>query len=558
MKQIVNRFLLIAWFCVIISFLYAQDLPSATVSQIDSLFKEFNSPNTPGCAIGVVRNDSLIYAKGYGVANLEYDIPITPKTIFYLASVSKQFTGYAILLLAKEGKLNLTDQVRSHLPWIPDFKKIITIRHLLNHTSGIRDDLSMASFGGLGDGIVTQDLAIQYIKNSRALNYDTGEKYLYSNSNYVLLAEIVKERSGKSFKAFVDSALFKPLDMKHSFFLDEPNKLVKNRAASYYKTGNQFNNAPHEVFTLGDGGMFSNIEDLSKWVMNFYNPKVGSAEDISKFGENGILNDGSKIPYALGIVTNQYKGLKQYTHSGSLAGFRTNISVFPELKIAFIVLSNNGTVNATAKSNQLADIFLKNYNPPVSPSSSSETALVRYHPADSQYIKLFNGNYISDDGLRFKFQSNGEVLIWETPSGSKPLVQTGKEMFVDSASQVKFKFSVSANDTTAHQSFTGYNRLLTKYIPDSSFVSNAAASYTGTYFSPELESRLEIIFSDGRLLLKSPKYGEEKLQVLDRYNMLIGTGGIHLKFFMDRKKQATAFEINSARMMHMRFEKVIK
>jgi len=241
-----------------------------------------------------------------------------------------------------------------------------------------------------------------------------------------------------------------------------------------------------------------------------------------------------------------------------LAGYRTNIAVFPELKMAFIVLSNNGSVNTVAKSNQLADIFLKNYTPSILPSTAVQTTQVKYHPVDSQFIKLFNGNYISDDGIQFKFQSNGENLVWETRTGSRRLLQTGKEIFEDSLSQVKFKFSASARDTIAQQSFTGYNRVLTKYIPDSSFVSNAPGTYTGIYFSPELESRVEIIFRDNGLLLKSPKYGEQKLQVLDKYNMLLGNAGIHLKFFVDGRKRATAFELNSSRMMHVRFDKVIK
>jgi len=559
MKKIINRFLFAVCCSFIISFLNAQHLPSTVVSQIDSLFKEFNTPNTPGCAVGVVRNDSLIYAKGYGLANLEYDIPITPKTVFYLCSVGKQFTAYSIVLLAKARKINLEDDIHNHLPWVPDLKKKITIRHLLNHTSGLRDDLEMASFGGLGDGrMVSQELAIQYIKNSRGLNYEPGEKYLYSNSNYVLLAEIVKEKSGQSFKAFTDSALFKPLGMESSFFLDEPYQLIKNRAASYYKTANQFDNALHNVFTLGDGGMFSNIEDLSKWVMNFYNPKIGNAEDVIHFTQNGVLNNGSKIPYALGIIANQYKGFKQFTHGGALAGYRTNIAVFPELKMAFIILSNNGSVNPADKSNQLADIFLKNYTTSLQ-SNTVQKTLVKYYPIDSQFIKLVSGNYISDDGVQSKFQYTGQNLLWESGTNSSHLVQTGKEIFEDSLAQVKFKFSMSAKDTTAQQFlFTGYNRVLTKYIPDSTFISDAPAIYTGTYFSPELESRVEIIFKDGGFLIKSPKYGERRLKILDRYNMLFGNSNRHLKFFTDGRKQVTAFELNSSRMMHVRFNKLKK
>jgi hypothetical protein len=356
------------------------------------------------------------------------------------------------------------------------------------------------------------------------------------NSNYVLLAEIVKEKSGQSFKAFTDSALFEPLGMDHSFFLDQPYELIKNRAASYYKSANQFTNALHNVFTLGDGGMFSNIEDLSKWVMNYYTYKIGNAKDIVQLSKKGVLNDGSIIPYALGIEVNQYKGFNELTHGGSLAGYRTNISVFPDIKMGFIILSNNGSVNAVAKTNQLADIFLKNYPASSFTSSTAQKAVMKYYPPDTQFIKSISGTYISDDGHQFKFQSNGDSLIWQTGVSSRRLVQTSKEVFEDTIAQVKFKFQVSAKDTIAQQTFPGYNRLLTKYIFDSSFITKDAAIYTGTYFSSELESRVEVVFKDGGLWLISPKHGEQKLQVLDRYNMLLENTG-PLRFFTDGRRK---------------------
>ena len=206
------------------------------------------------------------------MANLEYGIPNTPATIFYAASVSKQFTGYCIALLARQGKINIDEDIHIYLPWMFDFKKRITVRNLLNHTSGIRDDVDLAAISGLGiDGVLTQQSALDIIKKQQTLNFDPGERYSYSNSNYILLAEIVKAISGQSFRDFADSAIFKPLGMANSHFHDDPGELIRDRAISYWDVGDQsFVNAFQNVYTFGDGGLFTNVNDLSKWIMNFY------------------------------------------------------------------------------------------------------------------------------------------------------------------------------------------------------------------------------------------------------------------------------------------------
>src|SRR5882762_3288440 len=200
----------------------AQGVPDSIGKKIDDLFSYLNKPNSPGCAIGIVRNDSLIYAKGYGMANLEYSIPISPETIFHMASVSKQFTAYSIVLLARQGKLNLDDDIHKYLPWFPDLKEKITIRHLLNHTSGIRDQWQLLAIAGTRlDDVITQDQIIKILSKQQALNFKPGEEYSYSNSGFTMLAEIVRAVSGKSLRKFTDSAVFKPLGMNNTHFHDD-------------------------------------------------------------------------------------------------------------------------------------------------------------------------------------------------------------------------------------------------------------------------------------------------------------------------------------------------
>lgn len=535
-------------------------LPTTITAKIDSLFAEFTTPNTPGCAIGVVRNDSLIFARGYGLANLEKKELISPQTPVYLASVSKQFTAYAIVLLAKAGKLKLSDDIRLHLPWFPDLKHKITIRHLLNHTSGIRDDLELATIGGLPIPMgVTQELAIQYINRSRSLNFDPGQRYLYSNSNYVLLAEIVKEKSGQSFKAFTEATFFGPLAMKTSHFIDTPSELPKERALSYNKNGNAYYPALHAIYTMGDGGMFSNIDDLARWVTNFYNPTVGDQTTITQLTEKGILNNGEKISYALGIAVEEYQGFRKFEHGGALYGYRTHMAVFPELKMGIILLSNNGTVNTGAKTNQLADILLKPYSTQSTPDKGTVVAAKDTIALNSVMAKALSGNYIAEDGLPFTFTLRGQNLYWESTSfGRKRLVQTAKMTVEEPSVHVKFVLAATGKDTTLHQLYPGSNvRLMTKYIPNTSFLPKEADAYTGSYYSPELATRVEIFFKEDQLQIKTPKIGAVKLTALDRNHMVMTEGGnrLYVNFLTDNEK-VTGFDFNTSRLRHVRFDKV--
>ena len=260
----------------------AQSLPDSIIKKIDSLFSKWNNNNSPGCTVGIVRNDSLIFSKGYGMANLEYDIPNTPATIFHMASVSKQFTAYSIVLLARQGKLQLDDDIHKYLPWFPDLKEKITIRNLLNHTSGIRDQWQLLAISGTRlDDVITQDHIIKILSKQQALNFKPGEKYSYSNSGFTMLAEIVKSVTGQTLRKFTDSAIFKPLGMTNTHFHDDYTEIEKNRSYSYDRIDStHFTNSILSYSNAGATSLFTNINDMSKWVMNFYDQKVGDQKDI--------------------------------------------------------------------------------------------------------------------------------------------------------------------------------------------------------------------------------------------------------------------------------------
>ena len=237
MRHCIRSTCLILFFSFVADKTHSQALPDSITKKIDNLFKKWDNHNSPGCAIGIIRNDSLIYAKGYGMANLEYGIPITPETIFHIASVSKQFTAFAIVLLAKQGKLNLDDDIRKYLLWFPDLKVKITIRNLLNHTSGIRDLYNLLAISGTRlEDVITQEQIIKMLGRQQTLDFIPGQQFNYSNSGFLLAAEIVKSVTGQTLRQFTDSAIFKPLGMNNTHFHDDYREIVKGRSYSYEST----------------------------------------------------------------------------------------------------------------------------------------------------------------------------------------------------------------------------------------------------------------------------------------------------------------------------------
>ena len=331
---------------------------------IDSLFLEWNKPETPGCAIGIIKNGKIIYSNGYGIADLEHDIEITPTSVFYIGSVSKQFVTFSILLLEEQGKLDLDDKIQKYLPDFPEYNTDLTIRNFIHHTSGVRDYLTLMYLKGR-DYLDNTDVDEVYelIKKQKELNFTPGEKYLYSNSCYFMLAMIVEKAAGQSLKDFAHENIFLPLGMKNSLFYDDNNDLIKNRVFSYEKKNDEggFNNLIMRFDLVGSGGVYSSIEDLFLWDQNFYKNKLGKGgqDIIDKMHEEGFLNNGESSGYAFALNNGIYKGLKTVSHGGALAGYRAQLMRFPDEKFSVIILANRGDANPTSKSFQIADILLK-------------------------------------------------------------------------------------------------------------------------------------------------------------------------------------------------------
>lgn len=371
--------------------------------RINQLFAEWDRSDSPGAALAVTRDGEIIYEQGYGMANLEYDIPITTSTIFDIASVSKQFAAFAITTLAHDGKLSLVDDIRTHLPDMPDFGNTITIRHLLHHTSGLRDWVQSLVIAGTGmEDVISFKHILKMARHQKVLNFQPGAAYLYSNTGYNLLAEIVERVTGDSFRAWTDTHIFKPLGMTNSHFHDNHQMVLKNRSYSYQAVENGgFKHAVNNTTALGSSSLYSTVQDLAKWILNFDNTQIGEQTVIEQMHQRGVLNNGEQISYAFGLNIGDYRGLKTVGHSGSWRGFRSHLMRFPDQKFGIVILCNLDTFNPLGLAEKIADLYLDDVLALVEASEPKKAAEPtedpQPEPLTPEQLAEFEGEYYTEE-----------------------------------------------------------------------------------------------------------------------------------------------------------------
>ena len=401
-------------------------------AKVDQLFAEWNQSDTPGAALAVTRDGEIIYKQGYGTANLEYDIPITTGTIFDIASVSKQFAGFAIATLLHEGKLSLDDDIRMYLPDVPDFGNRITIRHLLHHTSGLRDWVqSLVIAGDMMDDVISFKHILKMARHQKTLNFEPGTEFLYSNTGYNLLAEIVEKVTGDSFREWTDTHIFKPLAMTNTHFHDDYQMILKHRAYSYQTVENdRFKHAVNNTTALGSSSLYSTVEDLAKWILNFDDVRIGGQTVVEQMHQRGVLNNGEQINYAFGLNIGEYRTLRTVGHSGSWRGFRSHLMRFPDQKFGVVILCNLDTFNPLSLAEKVAGLYLADALAPVEASVSEKAAEpaedVKSEPLVPEQLTEFEGDYYTEeldttytigvrgDGLVAQHRRHDDILLTYT------------------------------------------------------------------------------------------------------------------------------------------------
>ncbi|MCA6075067.1 serine hydrolase domain-containing protein [Fulvivirga sedimenti] len=528
-------------------------------SSIDSIFAEWSQPGSPGAALGIIRNGELIYAKGYGFANLEYDIPNTANTVFRIGSTSKQFTAACIVLLSEQGKLSLDDTLDKFFPDFPAYASSITIRHLLNHTSGIRDYLAISYLKGHGDDtFYTDEDVMKWLIRQQDLNFLPGDEYLYSNSGYWLLGQIVKEVSGMNMADFARKEIFEPLGMTNTHFHNDHTMIVKNRASGYLpKREGGYQISMTTLDMIGDGGIFTTINDIKKWDDAFYDSDIFTRQFWSVMTEPGKLNNGKELDYAAGLGIDTYRGLKLISHGGAFVGFRADFFRFPEQRLSIALFANRGDANPTAMCYQIADIMLENEfrDLPEEPQQRKKTATVK--KISAQKLQQFAGDfwseansysrkiYVRDDTLRYYRNENSENALVPIGPDEFKMINVGASVLVKFETSGDRSMVVTVNEEPPSR--------FERYQPRSYSVSELT-DFEGTYYSEELDVQYVLRLENESLMLY---INDNKISPLDAVMSEMFSNDQYGTFLFSREGDGSvgSFRLAAGRVKNLLFVK---
>jgi CubicO group peptidase (beta-lactamase class C family) len=535
-------------------------------SKVDALFARWNRPDSPGAAVAVVKGGAILHIQGYGMADLEHDAPITPRTVFHVASVSKQFTAFGIALLAEQGKLALDDDIRKYLDEVPDLGPTITVRQLILHTSGLRDQWDLAQMAGWRmDDVITQAQILRLVGRQRALNFAPGTEHLYCNTGYTLLAEIVGRVGGRPFPEWMQEHVFGPLEMDRTLFYDDHERIVKDRAYSYKPGGGGRDSDGYKKDVLnyanvGATSLFTTAADLTRWLANFDEPKVGDPRVIARMCEPGKLAGGEPLTYAFGRSVERYRGLRLIGHSGGDAGYRSYVGRFPDQGLGVIVLSNLATFDPAGMAMRVAEVYLGDrMTAPqarparLEPAGETPTAVA----IDTARLNDLAGRYEAEgNGLVYSFRREGDRLLGSFPPRRRREVEllplSDSEFFL-TGSPVRVEFHRDEAGKVTHVTFRPRDtvaRRLEVFAPSAPEL----AAYAGRYSSPELETAYRLVVKDGNLVAEHARHDETALTPFqkDRFtNDLLG----RVVFDRDADGRVTGFRATTGRVRNLRFER---
>ncbi len=539
-----------------------------TSIQVDKVFADLQKAGSPGCALGVFRNAQIIYAKGYGLASVELNSPITPETVFDIGSTSKQFTASSILLLEKQGKLSVSDDVRKYIPELPDYSKSgghkITILNLLNHTSGLRDYLALLQLSGVsGDSVTTDDDALALIVRQKLLGFAPGTDWAYSNTGFFLLSVIVKRVSGMTLREFAAQNIFHPLHMTHTSFRDDHTMLIPNRALAYdpaEKSGFKLDVSYYEQ--LGDGAVHTSVQDLARWDENFYSARIGGKDFLAELQEQGKLTTGKTLEYAKGLFIKDYRGLHTVRHGGAWGGYRAELLRFPEQHFSVACLCNLANANPEKRAEQVAEIYLGSLMKPQEGAvpASENTKTPTGPTLTSEQMANLTGMYrnaVKENVARVSaVDGKLQLEIYGSKFGLRPVSQT-QFLLIDFPVDAKLTFELQPDHARREMKLSGDEMIAATYQPVTEFVPSAGelAAYTGDFKSDELGVLYRLRIIDGKLKLVGisdslgiprtglPMPNTLRPTVTDEFE--ISDQGSTIQFSKDEKGGITRFNLNA-------------
>ncbi len=536
----------------------APPAPSDNPSKrVDDLFQKMDTTVSPGCALSVIQDGRIVYERGYGMADLDHNVPIAPTTVFHVASMSKQFTAASILLLAQDGKLSLDDPVRKYIPELPDFGTPVTIRQLIHHTSGLRDQWDLLGLAGwrYSLDLITDDDVLSVISRQKDLNFTPGSKHLYSNTGYTLLAQIVKRVSGQSFREFTTARIFEPLGMKSTHFRDDHAEIVKNMAYGYEPAGATFRISITNFDTVGATSLLTTVEDLARWDENFYHPAVGGDSLIQKMLERGKLNNGEQLTYASGLDIGTYRGMATVDHGGADAGYRSDMIRFPDQHFSVACLCNLASANPSDLARKVAEIYLGDkMKPEEKPAGDS----VKGVTLTAEQLNIKAGTYLNpeDDQVLRLMVKEGKLVVG--------VGSDGESYELKALSENQFRLLLAPVDLTFEKPEPGgplqfalksgegkpdHFASVPAFAPSASQLDD----YTGIYSSDEIEPLYDIRLEKGDLVLHRLRNKPDTLHpvTLDLFAGSIGS----VRFTRSSGGKVSGFTLSTGRIKNLRFEK---
>ena len=531
-------------------------------AMVDQLFQPWNSPASPGCAAAVMKDGRIAFERGYGLADIEHEAKITPSTVFNVGSIAKQFTATAILMLVQEGKISLGDPIRKYIPELPDFGTPITLREMLRHTSGLRDYEQLLNFDGWrldSPDLLTNGDVMYIVTRQKDLNFPPGSDFAYSNTNYVLLAEVVSRVSKQSFPDFTMTRLFQPLGMTHTHFRDDHGEVIKNVAYSYIDKDGAFDLCLPNYDIFGATNLFTTVEDLARWDENFYSARIGGSKVIRQLQEPGALNDGTFINYAPGMFVSA-PGANRWAQSGTAgdAGYRADIFRFPDRHLSSITLCNLGSIDPSELDQRIAEIYLGAKLSVILGTDESAQA-ASFHP-DSKQLAGYAGTYADqEENLIMKFDLRGDSLWGEWFMGAGQIGPgqfdaLGENRFSGlGIKEIDFGKDPSHRELTAKSS--GMPTAHYRRVPDYQPTVAELREFAGVYASKELDVPTYLNVEGDKLVLHPPKASEIDLAPLA--NDLFVGGNRCVRFTRDAQKKVSGLLMSGLwnRVRNLRFER---
>ena len=541
--------------CLLVSASGTAVLPPEVESNLDHIFAPWNQPHAPGCAVGVFRHGQTVYARGFGVADLENNAAITPDTPFDIGSISKQFTATAIVLLAQRGKLSLDDDVRKFIPEFPSYGRTITLRHLIHHTSGIRDYDTLVSLHGTQDETVVHNQdALEVLRRQKHLNFNPGEQHSYSNSGYLLMALIVERITGQPLRQFLAENIFVPLDMSTAQVHDDHFKIIANRAIGYAKDGQgRLHIDMSEWVVTGDGAISASIRDFAKWDQNFYECKVGGPQWGKQMLVRGRLNDGTTLDYAFGLKVDHFRGLDRVWHSGRWKGYRSTFVRFPKQELGIAILSNLGSFDPEAMAAKVAEVLL----PRELTEVSEENLPVKRVKIEEALQNDFLGRYETfSPHFTVKISKGTNDLMMEVSGPPAfPIVPERTNQFATMDGRARMRFERDVNGKVARLTVLQGKDVFThwKVATDK----QADSGWEGSFFSDEVDARYSIVVRDRRLVAKRGREEAELLPLENEPGHFVGSEwwAEQIHFQQGNAGSIEGFALTTGRLKNLEFRK---